>query len=138
MKTAVIYLTKTGHSRKIAQAIAAELQVPAQDIKTAPTLSGVDLLFVVGGIYGGTSDPAMVAFVRRIDSTMVKKAALVTSCASKKQKQDAVRAELAKNNIEVTPDEFVCGGSFLFLRMGHPDKRDIANAVAYATNLARG
>ncbi len=50
MRTAVVYLTRSGHSRTIAQAIATALQVPAQDIKTGPKLSGVDLLFVVGGI----------------------------------------------------------------------------------------
>ena len=81
MKRKVIYCTKTGHSRKIARAIAQELQVQAEDIKTGPVLKDVDLLFIVGGIYGGKSDPAMLGYINNIDGSMVRKAALVTSCA---------------------------------------------------------
>jgi len=132
MRTAVVYLTRSGHSRTIAQAIATALQVPAQDIKTGPKLSGVDLLFVVGGIYAGGSDPAMMAYAEALDRGMVKKAALVTSCASGKNRQDALRAALERKGIEVLPDEFVCKGRFLFLRIGHPDKTEIANAVSFA------
>jgi menaquinone-dependent protoporphyrinogen IX oxidase len=137
MKTAVVYLTKSGHSRKIAQAIATELQVPAEDIKTNPKLSGIDLLFVVGGIYAGTSDPQMIAYIKGVDNSMVKKAALVTSCASKRRKQGIVREALQKNNIDVISDEFVCAGSFLFMRIGHPDQTDIANAVSYAKGIVK-
>ena len=40
----VVYATKTGHSRKIAQAVAKELNVEPMNIKENPQLKGVDLL----------------------------------------------------------------------------------------------
>jgi flavodoxin len=132
MNISLIYLSKTGHSKKLAEAIAAELQIPAQDIKTNPQIKGADLLFIVGGIYGGKSDPKMIEYITTLDNTMAKKAALITSCCSKVTAQSAVREELEKNNIEVLKDEFICQGSFLLFGFHHPNKTDIQNAVSYA------
>jgi len=47
MKCSIIYYTKTGHSRKIAKAIAQELGIEAQDVKSNPVMKDVDLLFIV-------------------------------------------------------------------------------------------
>ena len=132
MKTALIYSSKPGHSSKIAEAISTELQIQAEDIKTNPKLNNVDLLFIVGGIYGGKSLPELIAYIKNIDSSMVKKVALITSCVSKKAKQDLVRELLVKNNIEVLANEFICQGSFLLIGLGHPNKTDIDSAVSYA------
>lgn len=38
MKTAIIYSTMTGHSKKIALAMEKELNIPAHDIKSNPAL----------------------------------------------------------------------------------------------------
>jgi len=135
MKTEIVYFSKTGHSKKIAQAIAAELHLKERDIKTNPELSGADLLFVVGGIYGGASDPAMLEYVKGIGPDKAKKAALVTSCCGGKAKQDKVRELLANNGVEVIADEFVCRGNFLVVGLGHPDKNEIAAAAAFAKKI---
>lgn len=132
MKTALIYLTITGHSKKIANAIAKELKIQAQDIKNNPQLIEADLLFIVGGIYGGKSLPELISYVKNIDNTMVKQAILITSCASNKETQWEVREILDNNGIEVLKDEFVCRGNFLLYGLGHPNKTDIENAVAFA------
>jgi len=135
MKCRIIYFTKTGHSRKIAGAVARELQLSAEDIKTNPVMKDVDLLFIVGGIYGGKSDSAMLGYIKNIDRSMVEKAALITSCVSKKQKQDMIRKLLESNQVAVVADEFVCRGSFLFIGLGHPNKSDLNNAIAYAAKV---
>lgn len=137
MNSKVAYFTKTGHSEKIAKAIGKELQLEVEDLKAKPVFQDVDLLFLVGGIYAGGNDPEMVGCVENIDPKMVKKTALVTSCASKRMKQDKVRKALEKNNIEVLPDEFICRGNFLFLGMGHPNQADLDNAVAFASNVIK-
>lgn len=137
MKTEVIYLSKTGHSRKIARAIAAELHRPPGDINGNPRLSDVDLLFIVGGIYGGVSAPKMLEYAENLKNVYVKKVALVTSCAGANTKQDQVRTILEKNGITVMPEEFVCRGGFLFFHLGHPDKKEVANAVAFAKKMVQ-
>lgn len=132
MDSKILYMTKTGHSRKIAQAIADALKLEVFDAKSHPDLRNTDLLVVVGGIYAGKSNPELVDYMKNIDSTLVKHAVLITSCASKKFFQKEVRAVLSENGIEVFPKEFVCRGNFLFLGLGHPNKQDFAEAIDFA------
>lgn len=135
MKCRIIYFTKTGHSKEIAEAIAQEFKLQAEDIKTNPVMKDVDLLFIVGGIYGGKSDPAMLGYIKNIDGRMVQKAALITSCASKRKKQDMIRKLLESNQIAVVADEYICRGSFLLIGLGHPNKSDLSQAIAYAKKV---
>ncbi|MGE0075965.1 MAG: flavodoxin family protein, partial [Sphaerochaetaceae bacterium] len=62
MDKKILYMTKTGHSRKIAQAIAEALELEALDAKSNPDLHNTDLLIVVGGIYAGRSNPDLVEY----------------------------------------------------------------------------
>ena len=135
MKIAIIYQTMTGHSKRIANAIAENLQIQAADIKTNPKFEQVDLLFIVGGIYGGKSLPELSSYVNNLDSTMVKKVALLTSSAGKTVKQTSIRDILVKNNIEVLEDEFVCQGSFLVVGFRHPNKADMDAAISFAKKV---
>jgi len=137
MKTAVIYRSMTGHSKKIANAVAAALSTEALNIKDKPVLTGVDLLFIVGGIYSGASLPETIEAVKALDSTQVKKAALITSSMSDKVGQDEVRKLLEASGIEVL-DEYRCRGNFLFLKMGHPNKQEKEDAVRFAKELTTG
>jgi len=41
--------------------------IQTHDIKTEPKLNGVDLLFIVGGIYASKSDPKMIAYIEKMD-----------------------------------------------------------------------
>lgn len=136
MKTALIYVSKTGHSKKIAEAIATGLGIKAEDVKTTPKLNDVDLLFIVGGIYGGQSLPELTDYIKTIDKNMVKKVALITSCVSKKSKQVVVRELLTSKDIEVVTDEFICQGNFLFFGLGHPNKKEIEDAVTFAKEVS--
>ena len=61
MDIQVLYHTKTGHSRKIAQAVAQAVGVQARDIAQWQEETGCDVLFLVGGIYGGIFTPTEAA-----------------------------------------------------------------------------
>ncbi|NLG25673.1 MAG: hypothetical protein GX558_09980 [Clostridiales bacterium] len=134
-KAGVVYATMTNHSKKLAAAIGRALHIGAENAKKSPTPEGVDLLFIVGGIYGGESLPELLRFVNGLDGRRVKKAALVTSCLTKKQGQSSVRALLEAKGIEVV-DEFICQGSFLLRGFGHPNQSDVEEAVRFACRLA--
>lgn len=136
MNTAVIYATKSGHSKKIADAIAKELDTTALDIKENPNIDSIDLLYIVGGIYGGQSSPELLNYIRSLDNTMVKETVLITSCVSKKIRQEEARRILIEKKIAVREDEFVCQGSFLFFGINHPNAADINDAVSFAKNQA--
>ena len=131
MKTAVVYFSRTGHSKKIAEAIAASLELKAIDVKTKPTLEAVDLLIMVGGIYGGASSPELKSYAESISKQQVRKVLLITSCVSKRQKQEMIRQILVKNGVEVVSDEFICQGNFLFFGIGHPNSEEIKAAGSF-------
>jgi flavodoxin len=132
VNTKIVYRTKTGHSRKIAKAMAENLKIEAVDAKDNPKLEAVDLLFIVGGIYGGKSNPDLIDFVQNLDPRQVKRVALITSCASRKFFQKEIRAALVAKGIEVVTEEVVCWGSFLIYGWGHPNRDDYDAAIAFA------
>ncbi|MCQ1530494.1 flavodoxin domain-containing protein [Lutispora saccharofermentans] len=135
-KFRIVYATKTRHSKKLAEAIGKALNIKADNVSDNPALEDVDLLFIVGGIYGGGSLPELLDFVKNLDGGKIKSAALVTSCVSKKQGQDSIRKLLDEKNIKVM-DEILCQGSFLFIKFGHPNSADIQEAVDSAIRLSK-
>lgn len=134
-KLGIVYATKTRHSKKLALAMGKALNVQADNIADKPDLGEVGMLFIVGGIYGGESLPELLEFVRKLDKEKVKNAALVTSSAAKKQGQDTVRKILEEKEIPVA-EELLSQGSFLFMKMGHPNKGDLKEAAEFAVRLS--
>lgn len=132
---AIIYRSLTGHSKKIANAIALELGIKAYNIKNKPVLKGVDLLFIVGGIYSGKSLPDTLEYIKTLTNQMVKKALLITSSVTNKNGQDEIRDILISKGIEVLKEEYQCYGNFLFIKIGHPNKKEIADAVSFVKNV---
>lgn len=133
-KIAVIYATKTKHSKKLAEEIGTALKVEAKNITENPILADIDLLFIVGGIYGGVSMPELLEYIEKMKAPALKRAVLLTSCASGKQRQDKVRSILEDRGIEVL-DEFVCKGAFLFVSIKHPNAKDLKDAADFALEI---
>jgi flavodoxin len=134
-KISVIYATKTKHSKKIADTVASALGVTAQNIASSPVIESMDLLFIVGGIYGGESLPELKEYVSNLSSAQVKSAAFITSSVSNAKGQDAIRSILEGKGIAVV-DEYRCFGSILVVRLGHPNKMEIQSAGDFAIRLA--
>jgi rhodanese-related sulfurtransferase len=135
-KPAVIYATKTNHSRRLAEAIGLALDIEAKNISENEGIKPADLLFVVGGIYGGVSMPELLEYIKKIEAPLPKYAALVTSCASGRQRQTAVRSILEEKGISVI-DEFVCRGSILLVSVNHPNAKDLQDVANFALQIAR-
>jgi flavodoxin len=137
MKIGIIYYSKLGHSKKIAQAIAQELKVEAQDIRDHPELNAIDLLYIVSGIYGGRSAPELIEFIHALDNQHVKRASLLTSSGGESTKAMDARTALTEQAIQVSEDEFTCQGAILFVGMGHPNKKDIQNAIEFVRDTSQ-
>ncbi len=137
IKTSIVYATKTKHSKKLAEAIGTALNIKADNITSHHNLlDNTDLLFIVGGIYGGESMPELLEYVRKLNPSMVKSVALVTNCGSGRQKQLTVRKILENNGIRVI-DEFVCKGAILFVALRHPNAHDLMAAVDFAESMKK-
>lgn len=137
MRAKILYMTKTGHSRKIAKELASRLGIEAFDAKQSPDLQDTDLVIVIGGIYGGVSNPDLVKFIRSTDTPTFRKAALITSCASRKFFQKEVRAALVERGIDVFAEELVVWGSFLFYGWGHPNASDFDAGATFVEKVMK-
>lgn len=135
MDVRIVYATKTKHSQKLAEAVGERLKVIPENISLHPAPKRTDLLIIVGGIYGGESMPELIQFIRELDVSVTRRAALITSCGSGKQRQVSVRKIFEEKGIKVI-DEYICKGSILFVSMKHPDNKDLKEAADFAERVA--
>ncbi len=134
MKCAVRYYTKTGNTRKLAEAIAAALGVEALPIGE-PVNEPVDLLFLGNSYYAFTIDPAVRDFVRSLDRSKVGKLVNFGSAAMLNSTYKKVKAEADKAGVPMLEKEFHCRGEFKGLHKGRPNSDDLAAAAAFAKSL---
>lgn len=133
----VVYATKTQHSKKLAEAIGKEFDVEAKNIAEHPQPKAAGLLFLVGGIYAGRSNPDLISYAEKLDASIARKVVLVTSSASTiHRNQRDLRTLLVKKGIDVV-DEITCTGGFLFIKFSHPNKMDIQAVVEAAKDISR-
>ena len=138
MKTVLVYFSRGGNTRKIAEAIAEELEITSIDVKKeSPNVSGADLLIVGSGTYGNKPGKEMVAFLENLESVKDKRAACFSSCAGDASKTlDAMKDILTKKGYTIV-DCFSCFGKFAGLsKRGHPTDEELKRAKEFARKLA--
>jgi len=140
MKTWVLYYSKGGNTKKIADAIAEELGVlKSEQIPPAYPPEGVNLLFLGTGIYAGKPDAKMVEFVRTLNSNRVKNAVVFGTNGGGDGAIEAVKALLKEKGINVIEETFSCRGKFfLFFNRKKPDTNNIKSAKAFARRIYDG
>ena len=98
MTYAVRYYTKTGNTKKLADAVAAALGVTAKPI-SEPVTEKVDLLFLGNSYYAFTIDPEVRKFVASLDKEKVGKIVNFGSAAMLNSTYKKVKAEADKVGI---------------------------------------
>ena len=78
MKVAVRYYTKTGNTKRLAEAVAQAVGVEALPI-SSPVTEQVDVLFLGNSYYAFSIDPEVRSFIRSLDKSMIGK--IVNVCA---------------------------------------------------------
>ncbi len=133
----VVYATKTQHSRVLAEAIGKKLGVEAKNIAECLQTKKTSLLFLVGGIYAGKSNPALLSYAERLDASIAKMVVIVTSSVSTSHRnQKELRALLENKGIDVV-DEITCPGGLLFIKFSHPNKTDIQTIAEMAMGMKK-
>ena len=135
MKIAVRYYTKTGNTRRLAEAVAKALNVEALPLET-PIEEPVDLLFLGNSYYAFTIDPEVRNFIRSLDKSKVGRIVNFGSAAMMKSTRKKVKAEADKIGIPVDEREFHCKGQFKGANKGKPDTEDLAAVAAFARSVA--
>lgn len=134
MNVKIVYFSKTGHSKKIAEAVGEALSVDVLNIEDKPSLFAVDLLIIVGGIYNGLSAPEVLQFGEKLKPSMTQRAAIITSSAFRKDSQDRLSLTLKSNYIEVM-GECIVRGSFAIISMGSPNRKDFDVAIQFTSDI---
>lgn len=131
MNIAVRYYTKTGNTKKLAEAVAEAVGVEALPI-SEPIEERVDILFLGNSYYAFTIDPEVRTFVQGLDKEMVGKIVNFGSAAMLNSTYKKVKAEADKVGIPMDEREFHCKGEFKGLHKGKPDANDLKAAADFA------
>ena len=134
MKIAVRYYTKTGNTKRLAEAIAKAVGVEALPI-TAPVAESVDILFLGNSYYAFTIDPEVRRFVESLSKEKVGKIVNFGSAAMMNSTWKKVKAVADKVGISMDEREFHCKGEFKGLHKGKPDESDLVAAAAFAKKI---
>jgi flavodoxin I len=138
MNTALVYFSRGGNTRKIAEAIAEELRIKPIDVKNeTPDVSSAEMLIVGSGTYGSKPGKEMVAYLENLKPVKDKRAACFSSCAGDASKTlDAMNDILTKKGYTIV-DCFSCFGKFAGLsKRGHPTDEELKRAKEFARKLA--
>ena len=131
MKYAVRYYTKTGNTKRLAEAVAEALGVQALPI-SEPVAEPVDLLFLGNSYYAFSIDPEVRSFVQSLDKDKVGKIVNFGSAAMLNSTYKKVKAEANKAGIPMETREFHCRGEFKGVHKGKPDAEDLKAAADFA------
>ena len=131
MKIAVRYYTKTGNTKRLAEAIAKELGVEALPI-SEPVNEQVDFLFMGNSYYAFDIDPEVKKFVSSLDKDKVGKIVNFGSAAMLNSTYKKVKAVAEKAGIAMDEKEFHCKGEFKGIHKGRPNENDLKDAIEFA------
>ena len=98
MKAAVRYYTKTGNTKRLAEAVANAVGAEALPLES-PIEEAVDVLFLGNSYYAFNIDPEVRAFLRKLDKEKVGRIVNFGSAALLNSTYSKVKAEADKAGI---------------------------------------
>lgn len=134
MKIAVRYYTKTGNTKRLAEAIGEAVGAEALPIST-PVSEAVDILFLGNSYYAFSIDPEVRNFIKGLDKSKVGKIVNFGSAAMLNSTYKKVKAEADKVGIPMDEREFHCKGEFKGIHKGKPDEADMKAAADFARKI---
>ena len=133
----VIYYSMTGNTKKLAEAIAAELGVVAEEAKAKGSLAEDSLVFLGAGKYGPLRGWGLKRFIDKNDFQGRKVALFGTSGNGTGEEVRILEELVAAKGAEIA-GSFFCRGEFLFLvNRKRPASDDLDKARRFAREMAR-
>lgn len=134
MNIAIRYYSKSGNTKKLADAIGEAVNVKPESV-SVPLKEPVDILFLGSSVYAAGIDDSIKSFISSLDPSKVKKVVNFSTAALLPGTYNQVEKLLKERNIPLSKEEFHCKGSFMFMHKGHPDANDLNNAKAFAKKV---
>ena len=133
MKIAVRYYTRSGNTKKLAEAVAEAVSVEARDI-TAPLTEKVDILFLGSSYYAFDADDAVKSFIADNKNNIGNIVCFGTSAMMKSMRKPIAKVA-GKLGVAVADEEFHCRGQFGKIHKGRPNEKDIEEVKKFATHI---
>ena len=135
MTIAVRYDSKTGNTKKLADAIAEAVGVKAEHV-SKPLVGKVDLLFLGSSVYAAGASQEIKDFIAGLNRESAGAVACFSTAALLPSTYGQVSRLLKDRGLSVLADEFHCRGQFHFMHKGKPDDKDLKSAADFARRLA--
>lgn len=133
MKVEVRYYTRSGNTKKLAEAIAKAVGAEAKTVDE-PLREDVDILFLGSSVYAYGVDESVKKFISDID-VQVGRVVNFSTAALVKSTYKQIGKLLVKKGITQAEEEFYCKGSFGIMHKGKPDEKDCMAAAAFAKKI---
>ena len=133
MKIAIRYYTKTGNTKKLAEAISQVVNVEAKTVDE-PLSEDVDILFLGSAVYAAGIDGEVKEFIKNIDVN-VGSVVNFSSAALIESTYKQVKSEVEKKGLNMSEDEFHCRGAFKFVHRGRPNEDDLKDVQEFAKRI---
>ena len=129
MKIAVRYYTRTGNTKKLAEAVAKEAGVKALPI-TEPLTEDIDTLFLANSVYAASLAGDVKKFIANID-VKVGEVVNISSAAIIESTYAQVKSIVEKSGLKMSEHEYHCRGQFTLMHRGRPNTKDLQDAVTF-------
>ncbi|MCI8694053.1 MAG: flavodoxin [Lachnospiraceae bacterium] len=136
LKVEVRYFSKSGNTKKLAEAIAEAAGCTAYQIPT-PVKGETDILFLGAAVYWGGISSEVKKFIQTLDKNRIDRVAVFSTSSLAQRAFPQIRKELEKNGIKVIDEDFYCRGQFKTLYRNRPDENDLKEARKYAGKIIR-
>ena len=136
MKIAVRYYTKTGNTKRLAEAVAEAVGAEALPI-SVPITERADILFLGNSYYAFSIDPEVRAFLKALPKDKVGRIVNFGSAAMLNSTWKKVKAEADKAGIAMDEREFHCKGEFKGMHKGRPNEADLKAAAEFAAKIVK-
>jgi flavodoxin len=142
MNIKVMYHSKTGNTKKLAESMAGALGIAAEQISESslvePVDEQIDMLFIGDGVYAGGPHRVTASFIKTLNGRLVKNAAVFGTFGGQKKAITIMKELLKKQGINVLDDSFGCRGkSWAILNRKHPSTEDLSAANEFAQSAVK-
>lgn len=136
MKIAIRYFTKTGNTKKLAEAISEVVKVPALNAKDNPITEDIDILFLGSSVMATKLRRQVKDYINTFDT----KIGLIVNFSIGgliESTYKPVKKLIQNKGYNMAPEEFHSIGQMWKFNKGHPNKEEIKAAKAFSKSILK-
>ncbi len=134
MNIAIRYYTKTGNTKKLADAIGEVTGIKAETVDV-PMQDEIDILFLGSSVYAAGVDSEVKNFIKSLKGKKIGKVVNFSTAALLPSTYKQVEKLLNKEGITLDEKEYHCKGSFQMMYKGKPDANDLDAVRSFAQEV---